>query len=383
LIAKLRRKGGIGKVRATRAVIHLERLRRNIALIRARVGKRLICAPVKADAYGHGAARVAKACVEAGVQYLAVATVAEGAELREAGVETPILLLSYPLPEELGEVVALRLTVLGGDAEFFAELNRVAAQTGVQQPVHLKIDTGMGRMGCTPEDAPRIAAFIGQCANLRLEGIATHLAVSDSLKSEDKQFTKDQLARFADAVFSLKKAGIDAGIVHAAASGGVLLYEESYFDMVRPGILLYGYAPAPALAPILPVEPVMELVSQIVFIKKVKKGESVSYGRTWIAPRDTLIGALPLGYGDGLNRLLSNNFSVLINEKRYPLIGRICMDQCMVDLGADSTVKRYEKAVIFGAKPAFSAADIAGQISTIPYEITCNINKRVERVFVE
>jgi alanine racemase len=179
----------------------------------------------------------------------------------------------------------------------------------------------------------------------------------------------------------VKSAGFDPGVVHAANSGAVLVHEDSYFDMVRPGILLYGYAPAEKLErKNYAIQPVMELVTNIVFIKTVRKGEAVSYGGTWTAIADTRIATLPVGYGDGLPRLLSSNHSVRIQCRTYPLVGRICMDQCMVDLGDDPDIKRWDEVTVFGGK-ADSAAVIAAKLSTIPYEITSNINKRVPRIY--
>jgi alanine racemase len=291
------------------------------------------------------------------------------------------------MPGEYEAVVSRGLTPLVGDKELAAGLDQVAASLNASGvacgiAVHLKVDTGMGRIGCPPEEAAALARFIASLSHLRLEGVATHLAVSDSQKPENIRYTQEQLRRFVRAVDAVKKAGVDPGIVHAAASGGVLLHEGAWFDMARPGIMLYGYTPDTALAGLEPLEPVMELVSHIVYIKQVRKGESVSYGRTWTAPRDTTIATIPIGYGDGLNRLLSNNYSVLIKGKQYPVVGRICMDQCLVDLGTDgATYKKFEKVTIFGMKPAFTAADMAEILRTIPYEITCNINKRVPRVY--
>jgi alanine racemase len=370
-------------MRATQAVVHLDRFLKNIALIQEKVGAysrnyRLL-APVKADAYGHGAVPLARAALEAGCFYLAVATLAEGAELRSAGIDAPILLLSLPLPEELDEVVSLSLIPLVGDTEFAELLNRAAV--GCRLPVHLKIDMGMGRLGCRPEDATALARFVDSCPHLETVGTAAHLEVSDSLKPDDVDYTRRQIEKFQNVIESIKESGIHPGIVHTAASGGILVHTEAYFDMVRPGILLYGYTPSPALNSF-PVEPVMELKSNVVFIKSLKKSESVSYGRTWTAAEDTVIGTIPVGYGDGLPRLLSNRYSVLIRGKRYPLVGRICMDQCMVDLGKDSDIERWEEVTVFGAKPALSAEDVAEIVGTIPYEITCNINKRVPRVYL-
>jgi alanine racemase len=334
--------------------------------------------PVKADAYGHGAVQIARTALEAGVRYLAVATVEEGAELRGAGIAAPILLLSVPPPEELPELVSLGLIPLVADKEFAAGAARAAEGAGKRLPVHLKIDTGMGRIGCRPEAALDLAGYIAGLKSLEYAGTATHLAAADSAAAEDVAYTKTQLRRFIQAVADLKKAGFDPGLVHAANTGAVVFHGDACFDMVRPGILLYGYPPG---ASGMPVEPVMELVTRIVFIKTVKKGESVSYGRTWTSPGGRVIATIPVGYGDGLPRGLSGNHSVCIRGALYPLAGRICMDQCMVDLGPVSDINRWEQVTVFGGG-APNAADIAGKLGTIPYEITCHINKRVPRVYV-
>ncbi|GHV28604.1 alanine racemase [Spirochaetia bacterium] len=331
---------------------------------------------------------MARTALEEGAAFLAVATVGEGEQLREAGITAPILLLSIPIPEEIPELIANKLTPLVGDGDFIRSL--AAVVKGDPLPVHLKVDTGMGRVGCPPASAAEMAALIAGLRSLKLEGVATHLAVSDSLEPDAVRYTKEQLARFSGAVSDIRKAGIDPGIVHAANTGAVAFHEDAFFDMVRPGILLYGYAPEGAET-VLPVKPVMELVSRIVFIKQVKKGETVSYGRTWTADRDTTIATIPVGYGDGLPRRLSGNFSVRINGGVYPLAGRICMDQCMVDLGQNNlgpstafkengAIRRWDTVTIFGGD-APSAADVAAKLGTISYEITCGINKRVPRVY--
>jgi alanine racemase len=366
-------------MRATTAIIYLDRFCRNLLGVRERIGpKPRICVPVKADAYGHGAIRIARAALDAGAAWLAVATVGEGAELREAGIGAPILLLSLPLPEELPEVVSRGLVPLVGDRDFIREAAGAAKKAGKTLEVHLKIDTGMGRLGCSPAEAAELAACIAREKCLRLGGTATHLAAADSSVPENVAYTKKQLARFRAGVAGIRRAGFDPGIVHGANSGGVVLHEDSWFDMVRPGILLYGYSPAPGKPE---VTPVMEFRTRVTFLKKVKKGEAVSYGRTWTAPRDTVIATLPVGYADGLSRGLSGNFSVTIKGARYPLVGRICMDQCMADLGPDADIRRWEEVTIFGPG-TLTAADMAAVRGTIPYEITCNINKRVPRIYL-
>jgi len=364
-------------MRATRAIIHLDNLRRNLEAARKKAGPYpKICVPVKADAYGHGAVAVSRCVLEAGAEYLGVATVSEGAELRAAGITAPTLLLSQPLPEELPDIVSAGLIPMVSDGEFIEEAARAAELAQKQLVVHLKVDTGMGRLGCRPEDAVALAEKIVSCKNMALGGVATHLSVSDSTDPDDMAYTKEQLRRFREAVASIQKAEIDPGIVHAANSGALVFHEDSYFDMIRPGIFLYGYSPDNSTAP------VMELRSVVVAVKKVRKGEAISYGRTWVAPQDTAIGVIPVGYGDGFPRLLSNNHLVVIRGKDYPIAGRICMDQCMIDLGPCTEVQRWDEAIIFGPG-SVTAADIAKKLNTISYEITCNINKRVPRIYTK
>jgi alanine racemase len=373
----------------TRAIIHLDRFVSNFRVIQARTGlHRRICVPVKADAYGHGALQIARVSQEAGAFCLAVATTEEGAELRKTGITLPILLLSQPHPDEIPAIIDTGLTPFVSDGEFADFLDKGARAAKIRLPVHLKIDTGMGRIGCPAEEAANLAGHIAACAGLELAGTATHLAVSDSAAAQDIVYTQAQAARFREAVSAIRATGIDPGIVHAANSGAVVLHPDAWFDMVRPGILLYGYKPVEETEipdfPLEPLraEPVMELRSTVVLIKKVKKGESVSYGRTWTAAEDTNAAVLSIGYADGLPRLASGKWQAVIGGNVYPLIGRICMDQCLVDLGPRPNVRRWDEAVIFGG-PARDAAALAQVVGTIPYEITCNINKRVPRVFTE
>jgi alanine racemase len=377
----------------TAAIIHLDRFKENINSVKTRIGNdRGICVPVKADAYGHGAVQIAKTALEAGASCLGVAAVSEGLALRKGGIKAPILLFSQPHPDEIRDIINAGLTPFISDADFASALNECAKTAKKKLPVHLKIDTGMGRIGCTTEEAPALARRIAKSPWLKLTGTATHLAVSDSIDMRDIDYTKKQTARFKKAVNAIRTAGINPGVVHAANSGAVVLHPDAWFDMVRPGILLYGYksmeeyeAPLEHLKKLakfktLTVEPVMELRSAVVLIKKIKKGESVSYGRTWTAESDTLIAVLSVGYADGLPRLASNKWQVLIGEELYPLVGRISMDQCCVNLGKKTEVKRWDEAVVFGS-PGNDAAALAKITGTIPYEITCNVNKRAPRVY--
>jgi alanine racemase len=373
-------------MQATRAIVHLDAFSRNFRAIRERVGpQRHICVAVKADGYGHGAAAIARASLAAGASFLGIARVEEGTALRKEGIDASILLFSQPLPEEIPEVIKNRLIPFVSDGEFAEILDRAAAKAGVRLPVHLKIDTGMGRMGCFPGESAAVARKIAACTALEYAGTATHLAVSDSAASDDIAFTERQIARFNEALDGIRSAGVNPGIVHAANSGAIILHPAAWFDMVRPGIVLYGYkaveeAEIGLAFPPLRAEPVMELRTNVVVIKPVKKGETVSYGRTWAAPQDTHVAVLPVGYADGLPRLVSNKWQAVMGGKTYPQVGRVCMDQCMVDIGPDPTVRRWDEVTLFGG-PAPSAGALAERIGTIPYEITCNINKRVPRVY--
>ena len=387
-----------------KAIIHIKRFKENIKSVKARIGQNgRICVPVKADAYGHGALEISKASLESGVYCLGVAAVSEGAILRKGGIKAPILLFSQPHPDEIPLLIKAKLTTFISDEAFATALSKEAASARVKMPVHIKIDTGMGRIGCLVNESLALARHIKKCSGLTLTGTATHFAVSDSSNLHDVEYTKTQITRFKKAVNAIRAAGINPGIVHAANSGAVILHPDSWFDMVRPGILLYGYkavqeyeAPLDHLKKLtklktILVEPVMELKTTVALIKKIKKGESVSYGRTWIADEDTYIGILSVGYADGLPRLASNKWQVLINGEAYPIIGRISMDQCCINLGPKPDIKRWDEAVVFGtdvvpedpAKQVIlqNAAELASLVRSIPYEITCNVSKRVPRVY--
>ncbi|MDR2476387.1 MAG: alanine racemase [Treponema sp.] len=371
-------------MRATKAIIHLGNFSRNVAAVQERIGPgRCICAPIKADAYGHGSLPIARAAIDAGVSCLGVAAVDEAIELRKGGIDAPILLFSQPLPGEIPLIIQHRLSPLVSDAEFAGFLARAAAASGVRLPVHLKIDTGMGRIGCAPADAAALAQTIAHCAWLEYAGTATHLAFADSPAEAAVDYTRRQVDCLHAALDEIRAAGLDPGVVHAANSGAVIRHHAAWFDMVRPGLLLYGYASlmdSDMPGPPFKVEPVMELRSVVSLIKPLRQGEQVSYGGIWVAPQDTFIGVLPVGYADGLPRRAGNHWQVYIRGKAYPLVGQICMDQCMVDLGTFGEVKRWDDVVVFGGA-APDASVLAERIDAIPYEITCGIAKRVPLVY--
>ncbi len=376
----------------TTALIRLDNLRHNLAVIRERIEPGTgVCAAVKADGYGHGAVPVARELVSAGVGALAVASASEGLELRRAGIVVPIHLLGLTVPEEFSVAVGAGLQPYVADEEYAKRIAAAGRDAGIAGgvSVHLKVDTGMRRIGCPPEDAPRIARKIAGIPGLNLAGVCTHFPVADEVRSDG--FTGRQVSRFLDAVERIRKAGVDPGTVHAANSAAILNRCAPGLDMVRPGIALYGYPPAqPSKHARFGEErlaPVMELRTRIVFMKRIRAGEGVSYGLIWLAPRDTVIATLPVGYGDGYFRCLSSDGQahrarVLIRGKNYPVVGRICMDQTLVDLGPEPEPRLYDPVVLFGPDPAGPDAwDLAAAADTIPYEITCAVSRRVPRLY--
>ena len=374
-------------MRSTRAIIDLGQLRANIAAIRRYVTANQgftapkICLAVKADAYGHGIEAVAGAARDEGVEYLAVATVDEGLAVRTEGIDgsTKILLYSLPHPREFPEIIAHDITPMVCDIEFADRLARAVADSSRTKalPVHLKVDTGMGRIGCAPEALPHLIESVVSRRELRLEGISTHFAAAD----EDMEFTRLQLERFEQAMAQVRAKQpelVDHIEVHASNSAGLAIAGAG-FTMVRPGIAAYGYPPT-ALPDL---QPVMQLRSELVFIKRVGPGTSISYGRTHITKNETHIGTVPIGYGDGYFRALSNQAWVAVGGEQYPVVGRVCMDQLMIDLGPTLKARRYDEVVLFdGEGVAPTAAQLADLAGTISYEITCAISKRVPRVYV-
>ena len=371
----------------TEARIYLSNFEHNINQIKNIANNKKICVAVKANAYGHGAVEISQKAEQLGVDFISIAAVPEGVELRNANISLPILLLGVCNKEEIDDIVKYAITPLVADIEFVKLLEIAVKNQGKRDyNVHIKLDTGMSRHGCNESQALELAQYIQNSPYVKLEGIGTHLSVSDSLHEADIAFTKQQIDLFSRITTNLTENGIDVGIKHCAASGGILLHSHAYFDMVRPGIICYGYAPDPSLCDFIAknnyeFKPVMELVSRVTSIKKIKAGDSVSYGRTWIAEHDTNIATLCIGYADGFNRLLSNNFEVTVGSKRYPIVGRICMDQCLINLG-DDTIERWSEAIIFGPnKNTYSAMDVALKLNTISYEVLCLITTRVIRTY--
>lgn len=373
----------------THAIIHLDHIRDNIAGIRAAIGPdRKILAAVKANAYGHGAVPVARMMEAAGVDWFGVATVPEGIELRQAGIAKPILKMSPVFESEIDAALRHRLTLTVAEEDGARAIQAASARLRAEgaasgpAPVHLKVDTGMGRVGVAVDDAARVATLIQRsCPDLYLEGLFTHFPVSDEA---DSTYTTGQIARFDAVIAAVSHAlGHKPDLVHAANSGAVLGHSAAWYDMVRPGVMLYGHYPDKGTPRSVALKPGMSIHTRVSFIKRVSAGTGVGYGRTWTAPRETVIGTIPVGYADGFNRLFSNRGRVLAGGKSYPVVGRVCMDQSMVDFGPEATVRAGDDVVLMGrqGEAEMSCEEWADLLGTITYEVTCQIGPRVQRVY--
>lgn len=363
-------------MRSTKAIIHTKDLIHNYNLVKDKNSKTRVCAAVKADAYGHGALEISRILEKLGCDYFGVATVFEAVELLKGQIETPIILLSLGTPDEVENIVKYGIEPVVTTTEHITLLNKESALQNRETKVHLKVDTGMGRIGCSPEEAKELAESITKSSNLKLNGLCTHLSTSDS---HDQDFTDLQVKIFENVIRELHEKGIDPPLIHAANSGAIL-NNKAVFNMVRPGIILYGYPPSAHFEKTSDLKPVLELETRIVDLKRVKAGTSISYGRTYISKKDEYIATLPIGYGDGFFRALSNIGEVSINDKLYPIVGTICMDQLMVKV--DQSVQLYDRVILIGRKKEEpNASSIASKIGTICYEVLTNIH-RVKKYYI-
>ena len=366
------------------AEIDLAAVRHNVGILRQRPSADGLCAVVKADAYGHGAVPVARAAVDAGATWLAVALVEEAVELRRAGIGGRVLLLSEPVVEAFPMVVHHHLTpVVTSPTGTAAAAAAVAAAGAEPLPVHLKVNTGMNRVGVEPSDAVELAARIVATPELRLEGVMTHLAVADE---PGHPFTAEQLRRFDEVLARLGAEGIEPDVVHAANSGGAILHPRSRRDVVRCGIAVYGLPPAPGTADGLDLRPVMRLRAEVASTRAVDAGIGVSYGLRHTTSRPTVLATVPIGYADGVPRHLSSvGGEVLIGGRRRPMVGVVTMDQVVVDVGpADGPggeVRPGDEVVLLGEQggEVIGAGDWAEALGTISYEIVCGLGPRVPR----
>ncbi len=366
----------------TWAEVDLDRFGRNIAAIQAAVGhgcKILLVA--KADAYGHGAVEISRAAMDAGVAMLGVATLHEGIELRAAGTTAPIVILSPSLLSEVDEIIEHHLTPCVSSVEFADLLSRRCVAHEIISRIHVEVDTGMGRTGVSDQDAAEFLQRVTKMPNLKLEGVFTHFPDADS---GNTYFAEEQLRRFHEILADLRSRKIDVPIRHAANSAGILSLPQSWLDMVRPGILAYGFYPSNRVPRAIPVEGVMSFKSRLVQLRSVPAGRFISYGRTYQTKRKTTVGVLPVGYGHGLPWLLSNRGEVLIRGRRAPVIGRVTMDLTMVDVTEIPDASLGDEAVLFGEQggAGITLEEVAERAETLPYEILCSMGKRVVRVFM-
>jgi alanine racemase len=363
--------------RPTRAEIRLGALRRNFATARELAGPGVkVMAIVKANAYGHGILQVAREFVRDGADYLGVAFLEEGIFLRKNGIASPILVLGAVATQQIALFLEHDLTITLPSLEKARAVSSVAVAMGKTAKVHLKVDTGMERIGVHWYSATPFLEEVHSLPGLEVEGIFSHFATAD----DDLDFAREQLDRFREVLAILDAAGLRPPIVHLANSAALVNLPESRFDLVRPGLLLYGYEPSPSRK--VGVDPVMRLVSRVSYFKSVRAGAGVSYGRIWTAPEDTRLATVPIGYGDGYPRALSNKGEVIIRGRRLPVVGRVCMDQLMVDLGPDSQVRVGDNVVLLGrdGTESINAWALADALDTIPYEIFTGIATRVPRI---
>jgi alanine racemase len=365
--------------RPTRIRVDLNALTHNLHRLRARAGV-AVMGIVKANAYGHGLVPVALHLQAQGVEQLGVAFLEEGIVLRQAGVHLPILVMGGIYGPQVARFIAHDLEITVSSLDKLRQVERAAEALGRKATVHLKIDTGMERIGVHSYRAgPFVEAAVASqwCV---VKGVYSHLACADDPGSA---MTALQLERFLEACAHFQRIGAPMPLRHLANSGGVLHFPDTHLDMVRPGIALYGVLPDPASTPTADLRPALSLVSQVVYFKVVKAGHPVSYGATWAPDNDTRVVTIPIGYGDGYPRSLSSRGEVLIRGHRHPIVGRICMDQFMVDIGPQGTAYNEDEVMLIGRQgDAVITCEAVAQIAgTIPYEILVGLNDRIPREY--
>jgi len=371
--------GDSGSVRATWVEVNLGRLERNLVAIRQRIGAAKIMLVVKANAYGHGLVEVSKALVDK-IDYIGVAVLEEGVLLRNHGIKAPILVLGGVWGDQIRHYLQYNLTLTASSVERLEQIDAIAGELKTRAKIHLKIDTGMERIGIHYYNAHKLQEAALKCRNVETEGIYSHFADADA---RDAGNARVQLDRFNDVTRFYERRGLPVPMRHIANSAAVLQLPESCMEMVRPGILLYGVYPSAEVPHTVEVYPALEWKSRVVYFKVVSPGHSVSYGGRWRADHETRVVTLPVGYGDGYFRRMSGRAEVIIRGKKYQQVGTICMDQMMVNLEQGSAWNGDEAILLgeFGGERV-TAEDMAEWAGTIPYEILTNINTRVPRVYI-
>ncbi|NMA96479.1 MAG: alanine racemase [Clostridiales bacterium] len=374
-------------MRPTRAYINLTKLRDNIIALKGLIGsyepRPQLMAVVKANAYGHGAIKISQHAIQAGAEWLAVAIPEEGIELRHAGINVPILVLGPIVPDQIDKMLDHNLIPTVFTEDIAKVLNNIGKVRNQKVPIHIKVDSGMGRIGV--QDTSKLRTLLGIIMDLpyiHCQGIYTHFATSDE---DDESFMNEQLKRFQDMLLTCEDYGIDFDYVHAANSAAILRAPSTYFDLVRAGIAMYGYGSGIEKSRgQIDLYPILEWHTKIVHIKDVAPNTSIGYGGTFKTDRRSIIATLPLGYADGYNRLLSNRGYVLIRGMRAPIVGRICMDQTMVDITDIKGAKIGDDVVLMGSQgqETVTAEDIALLCNTISHEVLTSISHRVERIYI-
>lgn len=362
-------------VRPTQVEVDLEQLAQNLAAIRRHVGSARVMTILKANAYGHGLVPVARHMVNCGAEYLGVAFLEEGILLRREGITIPILVLGGIAGEQIPLFLKHDLTLTAPSVEKLRLIDEAAASMGVKARVHLKIDTGMERIGIHYYSADQLLEASLQCQHVEVEGIYSHFANADAA---DLSHARLQLERFHEVLSFYEKRSLPMPMRHIANSAGLLQLPESHLDLVRPGILLYGVYPSTECLRTVLVKPALTWKSRVAYFKVVQPGHPVSYGSTWQSDHPVRVVTIPVGYGDGYFRALSNKAQVIIRGQRYPVVGRVCMDQLMVNL-EQGTAYNGDEVILLGGD--ITADEMAAWAGTIPYEVLTNINTRVPRVY--
>lgn len=368
------------KGRPTFCSINLEALRWNFRQVRKKVGPQVkILSVVKADAYGHGATKVAKILGASGSDGFGVATLEEGIELREGGIRSPVLILAGFYPAQLEQLLINKLTPVVCEMDGLRRLEVLARRRGVSVKFHLKIDTGMGRIGFPASGVDSWLPQVSELKALKLEGVFSHFSHAENVGGS---YSQNQLALFRRVIQRLRGAGYDPPLIHLANSAAVITLPSAHFTMVRPGLMLYGIHPCPEMAEKVSLKPVLSWRSRVLQLKRMPKGSSISYGQTYVTQKASLIATLPVGYADGFHRLLSNRGAVLVRGERAPIVGRVCMDLTMIDVTDIRGVQQGDEVVLLGKQGAdqISADEMARWAETISYEIFTSISARVPRI---
>ena len=367
----------------TYAAIDLDAIAHNVRVLKQHVGTGVtLIAVVKANAYGHGAVEVSRAVLRSGAERLAVARVEEAVALRHAGIGAPILVMNYTPCEAADIVVGLGLTVTVNEIEIAHALAARAEAHGCKVSVHVKVDTGMGRFGLPPRAVLPFLAKLSTLPALDVEGMFTHFAVADARSTENRIYTRQQLATFLDVLQAVQAAGYSIRMRHAANSAATLALPESHLDAVRPGIAIYGLRPSEMALPCT-LRPALALRSRVARVHVLPTGASISYGRTYITDRPTPVALVPVGYGDGYHRLMSNRGAVLIKGRRAPIVGRVCMDQLVVNVTGIPGVQCDDEVVLIGRQGAaqITAEEVAAWGETINYEVVTSLLPRAARIY--